>query len=333
MTLVLRKLLASSTFAIAGALDTMAKRLQAKLQQHEPAELARRGTRPRTTRRSTRPPRNGPRTTPRRARCPRRDRAAIEREIADLEAFATLADFDHHNAKGEALLKALDVAFAKAAELGRRAEGDHLHRVAPHPGLSAARAGRQPLCGEGIVLFNGTNTDDALPARSTPPGSSAHKGTDRVTGSRTADMRSALVDYFRDEGPHHDRDRGGGRGHQPAVLLAGGELRPALEPAAHRAAHRPLPPLRPEARCGRGQLPQPEERRRPARVRAALARSSSSSTACSARATRCWARSSPASTSRSGSRRSTSTAASRTRSKRRSTQLAARTEHSRSTRR
>jgi adenine-specific DNA-methyltransferase len=27
-----------------------------------------------------------------------------------------------------------------------------------------------------------------------------HKGTDRVTGSRTADMRSALVDYFREQG-------------------------------------------------------------------------------------------------------------------------------------
>ena len=27
-----------------------------------------------------------------------------------------------------------------------------------------------------------------------------HAGTDRVTGSRTADMRSALVDYFREEG-------------------------------------------------------------------------------------------------------------------------------------
>src|SRR5207249_1416879 len=27
-----------------------------------------------------------------------------------------------------------------------------------------------------------------------------HQGTDRVTGSRTADMRSALVDYFREQG-------------------------------------------------------------------------------------------------------------------------------------
>jgi adenine-specific DNA-methyltransferase len=52
---------------------------------------------------------------------------------------------------------------------------------------------------EGIVLFNGSNTDD----RSKVIYSAwlqRHKGTDRVTGSRTADMRSALVDYFHEEG-------------------------------------------------------------------------------------------------------------------------------------
>jgi superfamily II DNA/RNA helicase len=49
-----------------------------------------------------------------------------------------------------------------------------------------------------VVLFNGTNAD---------PQSKEiynnwverHKGSDRVTGSRTADMRAALVDYFRVE--------------------------------------------------------------------------------------------------------------------------------------
>ena len=44
MTLVLRKLLASSTFAIAGALETISKRLQAKLQKHEPSERVGRRT-------------------------------------------------------------------------------------------------------------------------------------------------------------------------------------------------------------------------------------------------------------------------------------------------
>lgn len=38
MTLVLRKLLASSTFAIAGALGTISARLKAKLEKQQPSE-------------------------------------------------------------------------------------------------------------------------------------------------------------------------------------------------------------------------------------------------------------------------------------------------------
>ena len=38
MTLVLRKLLASSTFAIAGALHSISNRLKSKLKTHEPAQ-------------------------------------------------------------------------------------------------------------------------------------------------------------------------------------------------------------------------------------------------------------------------------------------------------
>ncbi len=52
---------------------------------------------------------------------------------------------------------------------------------------------------EGVVLFNGSNTDD----RSRLIYSQwleRHQGTDHVTGSRSADMRSALVDYFREQG-------------------------------------------------------------------------------------------------------------------------------------
>ena len=46
------------------------------------------------------------------------------------------------------------------------------------------------------------------------------------------------------------RDRRGGRRHQPAVLLADGELRRALESGAPRAADGPHPPLRTAARPG-----------------------------------------------------------------------------------
>lgn len=196
MTLVLRKLLASSTFAIAGALTSISNRLKDKLRKQEPVlpledELdedyeALDETAEEWTENGVPEPLS------------EADRAAIEQEIADLDAFTALATSIDHNAKGKALLKALGVAFAKAREIGaeekaiiftesRRTQSYLLRLLADSP------------FAEGIVLFNGSNTDEGsklIYSRWLE----RHRDTDRVTGSRTADMRSALVDYFREEG-------------------------------------------------------------------------------------------------------------------------------------
>ncbi len=196
MTLVLRKLLASSTFAIAGALTSMSNRLKAKLHRQAPAEsLEDDPDRDYEALEETAEEwaEDDPAETLTEA-----DRATIEREIADLDAFAALAASIDHNAKGKALLKALDIAFAKAQEIGaaqkaiiftesRRTQNYLLRLLEDSPWR------------DGIVLFNGTNTDEGsrLIYRQW---FERHKGSDRVTGSRTADMRSALVDYFREHG-------------------------------------------------------------------------------------------------------------------------------------
>ena len=194
-TLVLRKLLASSTFAIAGALSSMSARLQTKLRKQDPAgeeDLAQDYEALEETAEEWAEDEDEQQPLA------EADRKAIEAEIADLNEFARLATSIDHNAKGKALLKALSVAFAKARELGaeqkaiiftesRRTQAYLLRVLADSP------------YAEGIVLFNGTNTDDqskAIYARWVE----RHQGSDRVTGSRTADMRSALVDYFREEG-------------------------------------------------------------------------------------------------------------------------------------
>lgn len=192
-TLVLRKLLASSTFAISGALLAMSRRLRSGLEaSHEPIETLaadvdgldevadewEEDAAPV-------PPVN-------------ESRGAVEAEAAELEALADLAASIEQNAKGEALLQALRIAYAKAAEFGaaekaiiftesRRTQEYLLRRLADSP------------YADGIVLFNGSNTDPRsreIYARWLE----RHAGSDRVTGSRTADMRSALVDYFREEG-------------------------------------------------------------------------------------------------------------------------------------
>lgn len=194
MTLVLRKLLASSTFAIAGALDSMSARLQAKLRKHGPAAIeAELGT-----------DYEALETTadewPEDSLEPliEADRKALESEITDLNQFASLATSIQNNAKGLALLKALEAAFQKAENLGaarkaiiftesRRTQSYLLRILADSPHA------------DGIVLFNGTNSDEAS-KQIYAEWIERHQGSDRVTGSRTADMRSALVDYFRERG-------------------------------------------------------------------------------------------------------------------------------------
>jgi SNF2 family DNA or RNA helicase len=196
MTLVLRKLLASSTFAIAGALTSLANRLRAKLRKQEPTEPLQdqleqdyealgETAEEWTDEERAEPLSHG-------------DRAAIEAEIADLDAFTRLATSIEHNAKGKALVKALEIAFGKAAQFGaaqkaviftesRRTQSYLLRVLADSP------------FAEGIVLFNGSNTDERS-KQIYANWLERHRGTDRVTGSRTADTRSALVDYFREEG-------------------------------------------------------------------------------------------------------------------------------------
>lgn len=196
MTLVLRKLLASSTFAIAGALSSISQRMQAKLKKHElqvtlEDDLSQDyESLDATAEEWTEDEELEPLTDA--------DRKAIESEIADLDEFARLATSIDHNAKGKALLKALGVAFAKAEELGaapkaiiftesRRTQAYLLRVLADSP------------YADGIVLFNGTNTDDRS-KQIYAKWIERHQGSDRVSGSKSADMRSALVDYFREEG-------------------------------------------------------------------------------------------------------------------------------------
>jgi adenine-specific DNA-methyltransferase len=176
MTLVLRKLLASSTFAIAGALTTLSARLKARLEKAAPNTLLEEElNQDYEALDETAEEWNEEAQEPTLSEA---DRATIKREIDDLDDFTKLAVSIEHNAKGKALLRALEIAFAKAAEIG-----------------SAQKA---------VIFTESRRTQDyLLRLLSDSPfaeGLERHQGTDRVTDSRTADMRSALVDYFREQG-------------------------------------------------------------------------------------------------------------------------------------
>jgi helicase-like protein len=197
MTLVLRKLLASSTFAIAGALETLSRRLRARLQQAKEAQDLEEELNEDFEAFDEMAEEWGEEDTAPELLSPG-ERTALAREIEDLESFRALAVSITHNAKGAALLTALQTAFAKAEGLGAarkaivftesRRTQDYLLRVLADSPYE-----------DSVVLFNGSNNDEKS-REIYADWLGQHTDTERVTGSRSADMRSALVDYFRDQG-------------------------------------------------------------------------------------------------------------------------------------
>ena len=197
ISLVLWKLLASSTYAIAGALETMAKRLQGVLDETpEVPDLADELDEDYESLDETADEWDG--QNPGTTAPSRSERDAIAREIEELRHFKQLATNIRDNAKGKALLTALDRAFTELDRLGaskkaiiftesKRTQEYLLNLLADTP------------YGVGIVLFNGTNGDQRAQAVY-KDWIKRHEGTDRVTGSKTADTRAALVEHFKDRG-------------------------------------------------------------------------------------------------------------------------------------
>lgn len=197
MTLIMRKLLASSTFAIAGALDSLARKLErqlrddSNLRQKLDDEIAE------DYEQFDEIAEEWEEEDGESELLTEADIAVIKQEIADLRGFRDLAVSISENAKGQALLSALRVGFAKASGLGgaekaiifteSRRTQEYLVRLLSEGGYDGK-----------LVLFNGSNSDGRSKAIY-EAWVERHKGTDRATGSRTADMRAALVEYFREE--------------------------------------------------------------------------------------------------------------------------------------
>jgi len=197
ISLVLWKLLASSTHAIAGALETMAKRLQGVLDEvTEAPDLVDQLDEDYESLDETADEWSDQDSDVEASS--RTERDAIAQEIDELRHFKALATNIRDNAKGKALLTALDRAFAELDRLGaarkaiiftesKRTQEYLLNLLADTP------------YGDGIVLFNGTNSDQRAQAIY-KDWLKRHEGTDRITGSKTADTRAALVEHFKERG-------------------------------------------------------------------------------------------------------------------------------------
>lgn len=212
MTLILRKLLASSTYAISDTLLGLANKLEAvemaqaaldappsenieenfeslpeiedEWLEDEPDEDSGNG-------------REKQQLTPEQL-------AELRAEKEKLREFHALAKSIQKNSKGEVLLSALRRGF-EVASLARAA---HQNGALQQKALIFTESRRtqeyllrlledSEFAGK-IVLFNGTNSDEKS-SQIYRNWLERHQGTDRVTGSPTADKRAALVEYFRDE--------------------------------------------------------------------------------------------------------------------------------------
>ncbi len=215
ITLVVRKLLASSTTAIMGTLDTLIKRLrkmvvEKKVMEEDKVngeaiesslgylelitddedELIKDYLEEET---------DSPTDMPfEEVRLLEEDVEAIEKEIEELETFIELAKTIEIDTKAKSLMSALTKGFEAQDKLGVKKQKAII--------FTESRRTQQFLFDylesngfkDKVVLFNGTNTDPKS-KEIYKAWLEKHKDSDRVTGSKTADMKQAIVDYFKEE--------------------------------------------------------------------------------------------------------------------------------------
>ncbi len=194
ISLVLWKLLASSSRAIAGALATMAERLQTLLDSGNSDALAQSLNEDYESLADTADEWDDDEGEA----APTSEHDVIAAEIAELKRYKALADNIRNDGKGQKLCAALDKAFAELERLGAakkaiiftesRRTQDYLLELLEHTPY-----------GDGIVLFNGSNSD-ARAQSIYKDWLKRHAGSDRITGSKTADTRAALVEHFKERG-------------------------------------------------------------------------------------------------------------------------------------
>ena len=190
MTTILWKLLASSSFAISGTLESLIKRLrdmlngidsELKIDDYDAIdELIEEWDEEEA--------KNNMELL--------KDRKGIDEELSKLLEHLELAKSIKINAKGENLLQALQKGFDKATELGAKRKAviftesrrtqEYLYNLLSNNGYDS-----------NIVLLNGSNNDE---------GSKTiykewlvrHKGEDIISGSKQSDTKAAVVEEFRD---------------------------------------------------------------------------------------------------------------------------------------
>jgi len=194
MTLVLRKILASSRYAITGTLKTLRDRLQALRKGQQAESLVNYFLQDDALEDEYFEDYADELNA-------QQDKAAIDpekldAEIAALDDLIAFAESISKDAKSETLLKALDIGFNELKKMranrkaiifteSRRTQ-EYLARLLQEKGYSGK-----------IVLFNGSN-NDPLSHKIYADWLEQNKDSGRQSGSRAIDIRAAIIEYFQD---------------------------------------------------------------------------------------------------------------------------------------
>jgi len=202
ITLVVRKLLSSSTTAITGTLETFIKRLkkmviEKKITQ-EDLELITDDEDELIEDYLEEENNHEPTIPIQEVKLLDNDIKAIEKEIEELETFIELAKSIEVDTKVKSLMSALEKGFEAQNTLGVKEQKAII--------FTESRRTQQFLFDylstngfeDKVVLFNGTNTDPKS-KEIYKNWLEKHKDSDRITEAKTADMKQAIVDYFKDE--------------------------------------------------------------------------------------------------------------------------------------
>ncbi len=194
-TMIIRKIMASSTYAIIGTLETIIQRLQKMLDDDQLEQIDIADLLEADELLADDLPEEE--TEEAKDDIPKLNREAVQQEIDLLKNYVELARRITHDSKANALLLALHSAFDQVERNGGSRKAliftesmrtqQYLKNVLEESGYKGK-----------LVLFNGSNTD---------PESNAiyqewvrrNEGTGHASGIKAADRRMALVEYFRDQ--------------------------------------------------------------------------------------------------------------------------------------
>ncbi len=123
------------------------------------------------------------------------DPKLLKAELADLRKFADMAGRITTNAKGEALIPALNTALTKAVELGAQRKAVIFTESRRTQEYLFDLLNQQGYAGQ-VVLMNGANSD-ATSKVIYEDWCKRHQDDGQVTGSRPVDIKAAIVEHFK----------------------------------------------------------------------------------------------------------------------------------------